>query len=90
MKIVSLEEVSHTIQLQFGIILEWNEVRAKYHNLKTKTSLNSLADDDIGMLWLPYIVYGNTDMKEAVQLKEGVKTTVTVTREGEFTRSGLD
>ena len=34
MKIVSLEEVSHIIQLQFGIVLKWRENRAIYHNLK--------------------------------------------------------
>ena len=65
-------------------------MRALYNNLKTKTTLNALTDDDIQKLWLPYVVYHNTDMKEAVRLQEGVKTTVTLTREGSFTRSGRE
>jgi hypothetical protein len=91
MKIVSLQEVSHTIEFQFGIRLEWNENRALFHNLKPDNSLNAMSDSDIGQLWLPYVVYDNTDMKEAVQLQEGVvDTTMTVTKQGNFTRSGLD
>ena len=93
LKIVSLEEVEHKIDLQFEITLEWKENRATYHNLKDETSLNALTDEEINTLWLPYVVYDNTDMKEAVQLEQGmvrVKTTVVVTREGSFTRSGLE
>ena len=93
LKIVSMEEVQHKISLQFEITLEWRENRATYHNLKVKTSLNALTDADIGRLWLPYVIYSNTDMKEAVQLDDSLpptRTTVLVAREGNFTRSGLE
>ena len=91
LKIVGMEEVQHKIHIQFEISLEWKENRATYHNLKDETSLNALTDEEIGALWLPYVVYDNTDMKEAVQLFQGnVKTTIVVTREGSFTRSGYD
>ena len=33
-KIVSLEKVSHIIELQFSIMLKWKENRVNYHNLK--------------------------------------------------------
>ena len=93
LKIVNIEEVLHKIQLQFEITLEWRENRATYQNLKEKTSLNALTDEDIGALWLPYVIYANTDMKEAVELISGSnkwRTVVTVTREGKLTRSSLD
>ena len=90
MKIVRIEEVDHKIEFQFGIVLEWPEIRALFHNLKFKSSLNALTDDEILQLWLPYVIYDNTDMKEVVQLDDGTKTTVTVSREGGFTRSGLE
>ena len=43
-------------------------------------------------LWLPNIIYSNTDQKETVRLGllQEWSTTITVTREGEFVRSGLD
>ena len=45
LKIVSMEEVQHKIDLKFAIVLEWMENRAKYHNLKKKTSLNALTNE---------------------------------------------
>ena len=90
LKIVDMEEVKHSIDFQFKIILEWKENRAVYHNLKTETSLNALSDEDISSLWLPYVIYDNTDMKEAVQLEDGLRTTVVVSRDGPFVRSGVE
>ena len=90
MKIVSIEEVSHMITLKFEIVLKWKEVRATYQNLKFETSLNALPDDEAHKLWLPYAIFDNTDDNEAVQLTDEVKTTLVVSREGEFTRSGVE
>ena len=66
LKIVDMEEVKHSIDFQFKIILEWKENRAVYHNLKTETSLNAFNVDNISSLWLPCVIYDNTDMKEDV------------------------
>jgi len=66
----------------------------RFHNLKKKTSLNALAENDVDKLWLPLIVYDNTDQKESTRLGEYGNgewiTRVTVTREGNFTRNGVD
>ena len=63
----------------------------KYQNLKEKTSLNALTKSDISMLWLPLVIYDNTDQKESTRL--GMEwewvTGVSVIKEGDFTRSGL-
>ena len=90
-KIVKMEEVDHKITFQFSIILEWREPRAKYHNLKTKTSLNILTDSMMEQLWLPNVIYTNTDQVETVRLGQTSEwdTTMTVTREGEFVRSPI-
>ena len=42
------------------------------------------------MLWLPYVIYANTDMKEAVQLEDNLDTTIVISREGNFNRNGVD
>ena len=88
LKIVSMEEVQPKIDIQFEITLNWRENRAIYHNLKDETSLNALTDYEIYQIWLPYVIYANTDMKEAVRLEDGLDTTIVVTREGNFTRNG--
>jgi hypothetical protein len=92
LKVVGLEEMSHTIQFQFNIKLEWKDGRAIYYNLKPKSALNVLSDGDVAMLWLPYVVYENTDMKEAARLARMQEwtTTVFVKRLGQLTRSGLE
>ena len=90
MKVVEIEETDHSIHLQFQIMLEWRETdRVTYHNLKKEISLNTLSN--INELWLPLIIYDNTDQKESTRLAPWNEwtTTVTVTREGEFNRSDL-
>ena len=91
MKVVEIEEVDHSIHLQFQISLQWRENRVKYNNLKKDSALNALTDEEIRTLWLPLILYDNTDQKEVTRL--GVDwewmTLVTVSREGGFARSGI-
>ena len=92
MKVVEIEETDHSIHLQFGINLQWKENRVKYQNLKDETSLNALTGDDIGQLWLPLVIYENTDQKESTRLGwiNEWKTSVSVVKEGIFKMSGLD
>ena len=94
MKVVEIEETDHSIHLQFQISLSWKENRVKYQNLKKETSLNSLSEVDIKMIWLPLIFYDNTDQKANTRLGEYGNgewmTRVTVTREGNFGMSGIE
>ena len=39
-------------------------------------------------LWIPYIIFKNTDTDEAVMVDESIRTLVSVTRQGSFVRSG--
>ena len=91
-KVVAIVEEGHSIEMQFQIILEWQENRATFQNLKNKTFLNALSEDNIKSLWLPLIVYTNTDQQETTRL--GMEwewsTNVQVKREGAFERSGYD
>ena len=54
--------------------------------------MNALTYGDIKTIWLPRVVYDNTDQKEVTRLGENWEwaTDVTVTREGNFTRSGVE
>ena len=92
MKVVEIEERDHSIHLQFQIILEWRENRVTYHNLKMDTALNALRDEELQRLWLPLVIFENTDQKESTRLGAAWEwtTRVTVTREGNFVRSQLE
>ena len=93
LKIVDMEETYHKISFQFQITMEWRENdRVVFHNLKQDASLNALSDDNINQLWLPRVIYDNTDQKQ--QTRVGAMwewtTLVSVHREGNFTRSDID
>ena len=69
MRVVEIKEIFHSIRLQFRLTLQWRENnRVLYQNLKRETLLNSLTENDMMRLWLPQIVYENTDQKESIYI----------------------
>ena len=82
MKLVDIAEEDYSIEIQFEIMLKWKENRATYHNLKKIDALNTLTQDDIERLWLPEVIYENTNQKESTRLGTW-KTSIVVKREEE-------
>ena len=70
LRLVDINEEDYSIEIQFEISIEWKEKRAIFHNLKRRDSLNALPRKDIEMLWLPEVVYENTDQKQTTRLGE--------------------
>ena len=91
-KVIAIEEDDHSISFKFKISLMWRENRVTYENLKTDSTNNLLRQDEIRMLWLPLVIYWNTDQEETTRLGEPSewKTRVRVQREGNFTRNSMD
>ena len=87
--IIEISEVNHIIELKFDIVMEWYEYRVDYLNLKTEQTLNKLSEKELRSLWIPYIIFKNTDNNEAVEL-DGVRSRVFIIRESEFERSGME
>ena len=88
LKVVDIDEVDNSIELQFEIILEWTDDRITYNNLKKNTYMNAFTDQDISQVWLPIVEYENTNQRETSRLGNSWEwsTSVTVTREGDFVR----
>ena len=91
LKLVDIKEKDYSIEIQFSITLEWKENRATYRNLKRNTSLNALTCRNIAQLWLPKVIYDNTDQKDTTRLGSTWEweTRIVVNRQGSFTRSKL-
>ena len=91
-KIVDIEEVAHKIKFQFRIKMNWYDNRARFLNLKVRSSMNSLTEESFSKLWLPLIIYDNTDQKQTTRLGWITEwsTHVAISRESNFTRSGND
>ena len=64
----------------------------KENLLKSQTSFNALVPEDIKRLWLPQVVYENTDQKLTTRLGAPMEweTNVEIRKEGQFTMSGLE
>ena len=94
LKLVDIKEKDYSIKIQFSITLDWMENRATYQNLKLDKSLNALTQNDIDKLWLPRVIYENTDQKETTRLGEyghgEWETRVVVNRQSNFRMGGLD
>ena len=67
MDVLKISEVDLVYVLKFRILMVWYDYRLKYHNLKDKRSLNSLSRQEIEKLWIPFIVFSNTENQESTQ-----------------------
>ena len=85
--------------------IEWYDYRVKYYNIKQNTALNVLSDSEMRKLWVPRIIFEvlifyrhekhdfllqNTDLNEAVSIEQNIDSNTFITREGNFTRAGLE
>jgi hypothetical protein len=66
----------------------WNDKRLQFLNLKKQTMQNRLQHGELKQLWIPKLIYSNTKNSDNTHA-ELDKASVTVTRKGNFTRSGL-
>ena len=67
-KVVAIQEVDYSISFKFGIILKWLENRVTYQNLKKDTTNNLLRQEEVRMIWLPLVIYWNTDQDDTTRL----------------------
>ena len=86
--ILSIQEVNLVYILKFRLLMEWYDYRLTYHNLKMERSGNLLAREEIEKLWIPFVLFENTENNDAT--KDDDDTEVTITREGNFTASSPD
>ena len=47
------------------MVMEWKDFRLTYYNLKASQSANALASNEVANIWIPYIVFKNTQDSEA-------------------------
>jgi hypothetical protein len=61
------------------------DYRLNYHNLRAERSAILLTREKINKLWIPFVVFGNTENN--IANKGDDDTEVTITREGDFKES---
>ena len=91
LKVIAVTEEDQSISFKFTISLTWRENRVMFHNLKKDQTYNLLREEEFRMLWLPRIIYWNTDQVETTRLGEPWEwaTEVWVQREGNGTKDSV-
>ena len=70
------------IDLKFNLILEWLDHKVEWVNLKADNHLNTLSNIELDKLWLPKVLFQNSDNIEPIKHKDS-STVVIVRRQGE-------
>ena len=77
-RVISIEEEHHWIKLQLEISLKWKDYRLTYYNLKPDLYLNTLSSEEMKRLWLPIVIYTNTEQLESTRLGENWEWTTNI------------
>ena len=85
--IQSISETDNSIGLLFNLEMQWKDPRVTFQNLKETTELNILTGDENKMIWVPVLVFNNTEDK--LKTLNDDNTVVFVLREGGFTNSDI-
>ena len=85
--IINIDEVGSIFQVQFTLYLTWFDSRMTFNNLNKETGLNALSPKEKNMIWLPELVFLNTEQRPKVTLDE--ETQIIVDRQSSFQLSPI-
>ena len=85
LSILDINEVDISIVLQFGLQLTWQDTRLTMQNLKNDKNLNTLTENQRREIWIPELVFHNTQQKLKTLVDQ--ESFVTITKNGNAVRS---
>ena len=62
--ILEIDEVGQKLRNQFNLYITWYDFRLKLFNMKTNISMNTLTNKEKGTIWVPQLVFTNTEKKD--------------------------
>ena len=86
--ILDIDEISSIFQVQFFLHFTWYDSRLMYYNLKNDTGLNTLSPEEKQQLWIPVLVFDNTENKLSTVIDED--SILTVSKKGDYTLSTME
>ena len=86
--ILDIDEISSIFQVQFFLHFTWYDSRLMYYNLKNDTGLNTLSPEEKQKLWIPVLVFDNTENKLSTVVDED--SIITVSKMGNYTLSTME
>ena len=85
--ILKINEVEQSFQLKIALSLNWFDYRLIYHNLKDSRMANSPTREEVEQLWIPSVIFDNTEHNDVMTLDSLAK--VTISKEGTSTPSDV-
>ena len=85
--IMDINEVGEYFQVQFYLTMKWFDSRLRFKNLKDDINLNNFLPSENVKIWVPELVFENTEEKPSTMTDE--KTTIKVDKGGHFKSSDI-
>ena len=82
---LEINEVASIFQVQFRLHFSWFDSRLRFENLKNDTGLNTLSPEEKTSIWIPELVFENTEFKPSTILDS--EAHISVQKEGAFSRA---
>ncbi|XP_023329745.1 gamma-aminobutyric acid receptor subunit beta-like [Eurytemora carolleeae] len=86
--ILEIDEKASIFQVQFYLHFSWLDSRLTFFDLCNNPGLNNLSPQEKELLWIPVLVFENTENKVTTLVDN--EATITIGKEGESYLSGLD
>ena len=74
--ILSLDEAQSSMTIQLKLTVEWIDSRLEFVNLKNKQEMNTLTPEELDQIWMPTLVFSNTQNKQLAYFRNNSITTV--------------
>ncbi|XP_023323855.1 uncharacterized protein LOC111697908 [Eurytemora carolleeae] len=88
MDILDIDEKNSIFQVQFYLHFSWYDGRLTFFDLRNDSGLNALSPLEKELLWIPSLVFENTEDKSTTLVDD--EASVTIEKQGDFYLSGLD
>ena len=59
--IQEIKEIQQMLQLKFNLRMEWVDARLEFYNIKMDETMNVVTIEELNRIWLPIIVFDNTE-----------------------------
>ncbi|XP_023345924.1 uncharacterized protein LOC111714922 isoform X2 [Eurytemora carolleeae] len=88
MDILDIDEKSSIFQIQFYLHFSWYDSRLTFFDLRNDSGLNTLSIEEKGLIWIPVLVFDNTENKVTTLVDD--EASITIQKQGDYYLSGLD
>ena len=87
--ILNILEVGQLTKIQFELVLKWFDARLQFYNLKDNIKMNSLLPEEKQKIWVPRIIFQNTEGQLTTMNDEKSLINVLKLQNGTFNTDGL-